>query len=78
MCSLFHLLTPLAASSSKQGNIALLAAMKPVPHTGRRKFMPFANAVMAAQHAGWSMKLDVLSRSVIVYDSFSMSSMFPF
>jgi hypothetical protein len=50
------------ASSSKQGNIALLAAMKPVPHTGRRKFMPFANAVMAAQHAGWSMKLDVSSR----------------
>lgn len=26
--------------------------------------MPFANAVMAAQHAGWSMKLDVSSRSV--------------
>lgn len=50
------------ASSSKQGNIALLAAMKPLPHTGRRKFMPFANAVMAAQHAGWSMKLDVSSR----------------
>ncbi|KAG0576309.1 hypothetical protein KC19_5G070800 [Ceratodon purpureus] len=50
------------ASSSKQGNIALLAAMKPIPHTGRRKFMPFANAVMAAQHAGWSMKLDVSNR----------------
>lgn len=50
------------ASSSKQGNMTLLAAMKPVPHSNRRRFMPFANAVMAAQHAGWTMKLDQTTR----------------
>lgn len=52
-----------AASSSKQGSsISLFAAMKPVPHANRRRFMPFANAVMAAQHAGWTMKLDQTTR----------------
>lgn len=51
-----------AASSSKHGSITLLAAMKPVPHSNRRRFMPFANAVMAAQHAGWTMKLDQTTR----------------
>ena len=57
----------LAASSSKQGNVVLLAAMKPVPHSSRRKFMPFANAVMAAQHAGWSMKVDLSNRLILIH-----------
>lgn len=32
-------------------------AMKPVPHTIRRKLMPFAAAVIAGAQTGWSMKL---------------------
>lgn len=60
----------LTALLSKHRNKVVLAAMKPVQHTSRRKFMPFANAVMAAQHAGWSMKLDVSNRFLPYYHPF--------
>ena len=60
----------LTALLSKHRNKVVLAAMKPVQHTSRRKFMPFANAVMAAQHAGWSMKLDISNRFLPYYNPF--------
>ncbi|KAJ7524785.1 hypothetical protein O6H91_17G021500 [Diphasiastrum complanatum] len=38
--------------------VILLAAMKPIPHTSRRKLMPFAGVVSAGAHSGWSMKVN--------------------